>query len=134
MKFVFKKTRPTIRPSSKIDYFITSNINYFIINVIKGKIIFLPNIIVYVKNGKVQLIDYPNFKIEHSISHFRETDKIPKDAIIEEYTWKYVNNNGTKDKRYKDNVKVAICRYCVLKLKLDSDIEEIMLSNYDVSN
>lgn len=124
-------TRKKLKATSNNDYFITSNINYCVLNVVKGKIMFLPNIVVYIKNGKVSLIKYSDFKLEHSISHFRETDPVPKDATILDYTWKYVNNNGTPDKRYKDNVKIAICQYCTFTFNLDSAVENVMVSHFN---
>lgn len=33
----------------------------------------------------------------------------PKDANVVGYTWLYVNKDGGPDRRYKNNVKLAIC-------------------------
>jgi len=119
-----------LKKESKSDRFIKSNVNYYTMKLTNGLLIFLPNIVIYVKKGKFNLIKYEKIKFEPSFIKFREYGTIPKDAEILDYTWKYVNNNGTPDKRYKDNVKVPICKYCEIDIVLNTNVETIMVSNF----
>lgn len=44
-------------------------------------------------------------------------DVAPPDAQIVEYTWRYVNKDGSPNRVYKDNPRIPICLFGTLKIK-----------------
>ena len=59
-----------------------------------------------------------------------EKNKVPKDSKIIGKTWKYRNKNGTRDRRFKDNVEYPICLYGECDLKSDFGVDiSIIFSN-----
>jgi hypothetical protein len=63
------------------------------------------------------IIDFRDLSITHSAQTFIETDSVPTDAQIIGNTWRYVNKNGSPDRRYNYNPQVPIALYYELVLK-----------------
>ena len=73
---------------------------------------FLPNGILFIKNYNVAIINYNDIDISIADSSFREDSEMePKDSKFLGYTWLYVNNNGTPDRRFNNNKKIPIYLY-----------------------
>ena len=61
---------------------------------------------------------------------FMEKNKVPKDSKVIGKTWKYRNKNGTRDRRFKDNVEYPICLYGEFDVKSDFGLDiSIIFSN-----
>ena len=96
----------------------------------RERLIILPDKVFFVRKNKVGLIDYSDFKITTSSTRFVETEAVPKDAKVVDYTWQYVNNNGTPDRRFKNNRRLPICLYGQVFLRSDSGLNvELQISN-----
>lgn len=99
-----------------------------------GDLLIYPGFLVIVgkKESDFGLIDFRDLQIEHSSINFLETDSTPKDANIVGYTWKYVNKNGSPDKRYKDNYQIPIAMYYALNMKSNTGLfESFHFSNHE---
>ena len=59
------------------------------------------------RNKKIGIIDYKDINIKVSPVEIVEVNQVPSDAKIVNYTWLYVNKDGTPDKRYKDNPSIS---------------------------
>ena len=58
-----------------------------------------------------------------------EDESVPKDAKIIDTTWQFVNKNGNRDKRYKENKKLPIVEYGHIEFKnMYGTLGEIQLS------
>lgn len=67
-------------------------------------------------------------------TRFIESERIPQDADIIDYTWKYTNKDGSRDLRFSNNRKYPICKYGELTLKSPNGIHTIILfSNHDMA-
>lgn len=101
----------------------------------KCKIIFLPNLIVVVKGRAVTGYSYKKLDISSSNTRFIENSAtVPKDAQILEWTWQYVNRNGGPDMRYKQNPKLPVCKYGILKMTTENGLSlEFYVSNSNIS-
>lgn len=67
-------------------------------------------------NASFGIIDYKDLHIESHNQKFIETEAIPHDTETVGYTWKYVNKNGSPDKRFKDNYQIPIVLYYELNM------------------
>jgi hypothetical protein len=69
-----------------------------------------------VNKGKVGAIDLEDLNILVGDTSFVE-NIAPRDATIIRHTWQFVNNNGTPDKRFKNNRQLPVCRYGTISFK-----------------
>lgn len=112
-------------------YYIETNVDTIqIILANKETMIILPDKVFFVRNQRVGMIEYSDFKISVSSVRFVETDPIPSDAQIVGQTWQYVNKNGTPDRRFKTNKQIPICMYGQVILRSSSGLNvELQISN-----
>ena len=69
------------------------------------------------------------------LTRFIESEKLCNDTETIDRTWKKVNKNGTRDKRFKGNYQIPIVKYGKIILKNISGLnEEYTFSNYDKSS
>lgn len=123
--------RVVCRIESGHPYYIRTNVDTIqILLNNKERLIILPNKVFYVKKRKVGMIDYSDFQISVSNVRFVESDPVPKDAQVIDYTWQYVNKNGTPDRRYSNNRRLPVCLYgqVFLRSALGLNIE-LQISN-----
>jgi len=129
-------TRKKIKILKQIPRYISSNIDIFSLRLKQKRIYFLPDrILIFAPYGEVFSKKYSDLSINFSFVDFIETGFLPADSEIIKYTWQYVNVNGAPDKRFKDNRRMAVCKYGVIKLKLHG-MNEICLycSNHRLIN
>jgi len=70
------------------------------------------------------IIDFRDIEMEYHVQRFVETDMVPSDVKIVDYTWRYVNKSGTPDRRYANNPKIPIALYYELVLKSEKGLHE----------
>lgn len=81
---------------------------------------------------KVGAIDYKDIKVKVSETRFVESCLVPSDAQVIDYTWKYVNKNGTPDKRFNNNRQLPVCLYGSIYISSTSGINvELQCSNIE---
>lgn len=73
------------------------------------------------------LVELKDLEIIYSDSKFLEQEVVPSDAKIIGKTWAKVNNNGTPDKRFKDNYEIPIVKYGELKFISGTGVFEVFL-------
>ena len=96
-------------------------------------IVFLPDKLFVFQNGKIGALNYPDVTTKVLGQKFIEEEKVPKDAKIIDYTWKYVNKSGGPDKRFQNNEKLPICLYGKLLIQSTTGLNtEIMFSNTNI--
>lgn len=90
---------------------IVSNVSIPMISSDKTTLAFCPDRILLFQNGNVGAIEYVNVAIESNNGQFVEREAVPGDAKVVGRTWKYVNKNGSPDRRFKDNHEIPVCLY-----------------------
>ena len=81
-------------------------------------------------DNEFAVISYQNISVLQKVVSFSETKNLPSDAMIEGYTYKYVNKNGSPDKRYNYNPQIPIASYYQLSLSSTTGLNE----SYLISN
>ena len=76
------------------------------------------------------VISYQNINVIQNVVSFSETELLPSDAVLSGYTYKYVNKNGSPDRRYNDNPQIPIALYYQLSLSSSTGLNE----SYLISN
>ena len=97
-------------------YFLRTNAAIYFVKLKKEKLYILPDVIIL--EGKKGLGTAALKDLDISVEDTRfVANTAPKDSTILSYTWQYVNNNGTPDKRFKNNVQLPVCRFGLVDLK-----------------
>lgn len=111
-------------------FYLQTNVDVIQIKLKAETLIILPDKVFIVRKRKVGIIEYSDFRISVSQVRFVEEEAVPKDAQIVGYTWKYVNKNGTPDRRYKNNKQLPVCLYGQVFLCSSTGLNvEIQISN-----
>lgn len=112
--------------------FMRTNIDICCINMFSEKLVFLPDKLLIIRSGKIGAVNYDDIKISYSKRNITGA-QVCSDSEIVGYTWKYVNRNGSPDKRFKDNKKLNICKCGEITLTSASGLNVIIvLSNNKV--
>lgn len=104
-------TRVPAKAINKTPFFIKPNVTPFGLQLKDKQLFFLPDKLLVISGTKVGAVNYTDIEMGLGVSHFVETDPVPKDAKIIKQTWLKVNKNGSPDKRFKDNRQVPVCEY-----------------------
>lgn len=109
--------RNIIRILKKSPFYISTNVDCFYVKLKKEELYILPDKILIISKGKVGAINVNSLDIIIDSVHFVESETVSRDATVIEYTWKYVNKNGSPDKRFKDNRQLPVCKYGTISFK-----------------
>lgn len=74
----------------------------------KQTLYFFPDVLLVEERGQFGAIGYDDLQIDIHDSRFIEENKIPRDAEIVDYSWRYPNKNGGPDKRFKNNYEIPV--------------------------
>lgn len=99
----------------------------------KETLVFLPDQLIVFKGFKVNSFEYSDLHIETGETQFVESEHVPKDATVLNYVWQKSNNNGTIDRRYKNNSQLPLCQYGGVGIEKPNELELfIMVSNFNL--
>lgn len=68
------------RATNKLPFFVESNVQPFGLKLRKQRVYFLPDKVLVVARTDVGAISYSELDVDFGMSHFVETDPVPKDA------------------------------------------------------
>jgi len=85
--------------------------------------LFPDHIIVY-EGRRVGAVGYAELRAQVSSDNFREDGQVPSDAQVLGSTWRYVNKNGTPDRRFASNREIPIVQYGDFALASDTGLRE----------
>lgn len=108
---------------------------FYLKNINGADLYFYPNfLIIYDSKNKFAIVGYNELDFEFSQARFVETESVPSDTKVLEYTWDKVNKNGKRDKRFKSNFQIPIVQYGKIELKSPTGLHEVyQFSNYEMA-
>lgn len=71
-------------------------------------------------------MNYDDLSIVVHDKQFIEEDSVPRDAKVINHTWRYVNKNGTPDRRFNNNRQIPICLYEELWFNSPTGLNEMI--------
>lgn len=111
--------------------FMTTNVKCFNLKFLNENIYILPDKVLILKQKRVTAINLKSINIELNTEIFSEFGELASDSEVLYYTWKYVNNNGTPDRRFKDNKQIPVCKYGQIDISSSDGLHVVvMTSNY----
>nr|DAH96250.1 MAG TPA: Protein of unknown function (DUF4236) [Caudoviricetes sp.] len=115
-------SRTRVKITKKVPHFLRTTECCYYAKLKKEKIYLLPDMMLIVSGKQVGAVDFSDFHIHFDTTQFVEENSAPSDAKIIRTTWKYVNNDGTPDRRYKGNAQLPVCLYAVVDIKTDTGV------------
>ena len=76
------------------------------------------------------LVALEDVDVRYSDTRFIEEEGVPPDTRVIGETWKYVNKNGSPDRRFSYNPRIPVVNYGTIRLMSRAGLnEEFMFSN-----
>lgn len=116
----------SISPDKKPLKFFKTNIQIPNIQLRNTDLYFFPERLVIKRDDKYAAVFYKNLTIGASTSRFIESEGVPSDSKIVDYTWRYLNKNGTPDRRFNNNHQIPICLYSLYVIESETGVYEII--------
>ena len=73
----------------------------------------------------VATLPYRMLNLEASSTRFIESDTVPRDATVIDHTWRYVNKDGSPDRRFNNNHRIPVVAYDELHFTSRTGLEEL---------
>ena len=108
---VNRKPLDRISKNKKPTPLFLTNIEIPYLGLINTELFFFPERLIIKRGNKFAAIMYKNIEICSETSRFIETEGVAYDAQVVGSTWRYLNKNGTPDKRFNNNHQIPICNY-----------------------
>lgn len=94
-------------------------------NINGGDIYFYPGfMIIYETKTEFALVNYIDLTVNFGEQRFIETEPVPKDSKVIDYTWDKVNKDGSPDRRFTSNYKIPIALYGKMEFTSLSGLKE----------
>jgi hypothetical protein len=106
--------------------FLNTNIAIPHIGLRNTELYFFPERLLLKRRSSFAAVFYKNLNIEGSTIRFIEDGSLPSDALVVDYTWKYVNKSGGPDRRFSNNRRLPICNYSEYTFRSTEGINEII--------
>lgn len=83
-----------------------------------GRTVYLLPDRMLVKDGRTYAdVDYRSLQVDFRHERFIETGRVPRDAAVVDWTWRFVNKNGGPDRRFKDNARLPVMNYGQVEIR-----------------
>lgn len=106
-----------------LKYFWT-NVEIPYLGLINTELYFFPERLIIKRGNEFGAIMYKNIQCYGNTTSFIESESVPNDSIIIGHTWRYLNKNGSPDRRFSNNYQIPICQYNEYSFKSNSGLNE----------
>ena len=87
---------------------------------------FFPDVVLIEQGNHFGAVSYTELQARGQIARFIEDGRVPADAQIVDYTWRYPNKNGGPDRRFNNNAQIPVCLYETVHLTSSSGLNEMV--------
>lgn len=119
-------TRKSIGLTFRLPAVIKSNISSPALAVGKQVLFFMPDVVLVQVGSRFGVVSYLDLRVNCQPSSFIETQPVPSDAKIINYTWKHPNKSGGPDRRFKYNPQIPICLYEAVHISSYTGVNELL--------
>ena len=106
--------------------FFKTNVKVPFIKLLNTEFYFFPDLLLLKQSNQIAGIQYDNLILDSRISRFIEEEKLPSDAEVIDYTYKYLNKDGSPDMRFSHNPRLPICTYSEYQITSKEGINAII--------
>lgn len=118
--------RTVIRPTIGLPPGIRVNVDIPMLKVGQQLLAFMPERVLVFDDGQVGAIAYQDILAEVSTTRFIESEGAPSDSQVVGRTWRFVNKDGSPDRRFNNNRELPIRQYEALRLTSQSGLNELI--------
>lgn len=101
-----------------------TNVEIPYLGLINTELYFFPERLIIKRGNEFGAIMYKNVECYGNITRFIESEGVPSDSVVVGQTWRYLNKNGTPDRRFNNNHQIPICQYSEYSFKSHSGLNE----------
>lgn len=101
-----------------------TNVEIPYLGLINTELYFFPERLIIKRGDEFGAIMYKNIECFGGVIQFIESGGVPNDSIVVGQTWRYLNKNGTPDRRFNNNYRIPICQYSEYSFKSESGLNE----------
>jgi hypothetical protein len=106
--------------------YIATNVSIWVLDLQDQEFYFMPDQIL-VRQGKTYgAVSYDTLKINVKDQIYIETEGVPRDAALLDYTWQYTNKRGGPDRRFKNNRQIPRLIYGHLTFASPTGLNVVM--------
>lgn len=106
--------------------YLKSNVEYYCLEYLKNKFYFLPDRLLIDSGASVKSLRYSEIQCMFDTINYVEENLVADDTEVIEKTWKYVNKDGSADKRFKDNFQIPICKYGTMHMQSNNGLDILL--------
>ncbi len=103
---------------------VAANIETTAIGVGRQTLYFFPDRLLVLDKGAFGAVTYRDLEVRVSQVEFVESGKPPIDAQVAGRTWRYVNREGSPDRRFRENRELPVCLYEQIHFASPSGLNE----------
>jgi uncharacterized protein YgiM (DUF1202 family) len=101
-----------------------TNVEIPYLGLINTELYFFPERLIIKRGNEFGAIMYKNIECFGNITRFIESEGVPRDSVVVGQTWRYLNKNGTPDRRFNNNHQIPICQYSEYSFHSNSGLNE----------
>ena len=87
---------------------------------------FFPDIVLILEGNRAGALSYEQFQVIWNTTVFIEEEGVPSDSQVVGYTWRFVNKNGSPDRRFNNNRQIPKVYYQQMGLQGDGGLQKII--------
>jgi hypothetical protein len=118
-----------ISTDKKPERFFITNVEIPNIQLRNTDLYFFPERLLIKRDNQFAAIFYKNLNLYSRLTNFVETDSLPSDAQVVDKTWRFLNKNGSPDKRFNNNRQIPICSYSEYHFESDTGVNEVLTTS-----
>lgn len=110
-------TRAVAGFSQQVPSTVGSNITPHRLDLGDQVLFFFPDRLYVYSNKTYGAVEYSSLQVGFDTTRFIEEQGVPSDATVVGQTWRFVNKNGTPDRRFNNNYQIPIAQYAQVALR-----------------
>jgi hypothetical protein len=117
---IFSRTIPNVETNVRV-----KGITYH-----SQAIYFLPEKVLIIDGSNVRNVDYSELGIlVDSLEYVEAEGHVYRDSLVIDKRWKFINRDGSPDRRFKDNFELPVVRCGLLGLEVGGVLLQVMTTN-----
>ena len=117
--------RTSVGVRTALPPFVKSNIDVPTLNAGRETLYFFPDRLLVYDGGSVGAVGYDALRLTRGTTRFIEDGPVPSDSQVVGRTWRYVNKNGTPDRRFNNNRELPIAQYETIHFQSGTGLNEL---------
>ena len=119
---------------NRLPWYFKSNLKVPVLHLYSEKFYLLPDKLLICRRWSVGAVNHKDITYEGYKREFVENLSVPKDSKVVRYQWLYTNKDGTRDKRYKNNIQFPLCNYGEIDITSTSGLNtSLVISNPELA-